>query len=519
MKSIKYIVLCMFFLASSCKQDDMEDLQLQEELSATKYTFEGPNNKRYEAGFGYTPATDQVYRPAFEDVRIKEDYNFSQAAVKASIEVIKTEEDIESYVRKTIKKSGSFLGVIKFSKTVSDLKKIIRTKSNRVNVIARVEYNDFRSSVVNPTGLDYNDRAKDLLDNNDFAGFFRRYGTSFVNKQVFGGEIYYVYSYESKLINEQTKSKYNRMVSGKLQRIFKLPRTYGFSKADEVILSNTKEILKSATNIGGFAPKFVRNVNEFNAEIRRSRNYLNSRKKQAAGLYQELLPYQYPGKNARLIKEFNNQKTCFRRVEEWSILRAEVANVQLTDPMSSFFPDRYQRAISYVENVLANARNCASTPALRTLQSIIDEYGLRARDNFRVKLGGEINPNVWADRGRVYTHGRVYGDGEVLELVNLGNGRVQFNFKPEGDSRYFGPRKGNESVYGGHGNDDRRTYFWLEHLDGDRFLVRNEYRNRYLRPPIYSYFENRINGYGLTTNHYWSVNAGQGEAIVRIVRQ
>lgn len=504
MKKSNYLLILIFFALFSCEVDDLDLETPEEALTSTKYTFQA-NGKKYYAGFGYTPSTDQVYRPAYDNLELKQDYNFPQAAVKASYKVIRSEEDIERYVREITKKSGSFLGVIKFSKTTRDIKRLIKIKKNRVNIIARVEYNDYRYSVKNKLRLEYSDRAKQLLDANNFTGFFARYGTSYIDKQVFGGEVYFVYSYESNQINESTKSKYNRIISGKVERLFNLPKKYGYSNADKTLLNNTRETLRSATNIGGFAPKFIRNVGDFNKEVRRSRNYLNSKKDKAAGVTQELLPYKYPGKSQRLIREFNNQRTCFERIEKWVALKADVLGVMQSDPLSSLFQSRYDSALSFLDTQINSSRGCGSTPSIPSVQQMINDYRLLSQEDLRVKLGGDYE-NSWVKRGRTYTGGTSQGSGEKLLMKNLGNGRVQFNFSPEGDWRYFGPRRDRDYVWGGHSSTDRDTYFYIEHVDGDRYIVRSEYRNKYLRPNIGS-------------GGYWQCNALRGEAFVRIVRQ
>ncbi len=515
MKKSNYLIILIFLALFSCEVDDLQIESPEDALTSTKYTFEA-NGKKYYAGFGYTPSTDQVYRPAYENLELKQDYNFPQAAVKASYKVVRSEEDIEKYVREITKKSGSFLGIIKFSKTTRDIKKLIKIKKNRVNIIARVEYNDYRYSVKNKLRLEYSDRAKQLLDANNFSGFFERFGTSYINKQVFGGEIYYVYSYESNEINETTKNKYNRIVSGKVERLFNLPKKYGYSNADKTLLNNTRETLRSATNIGGFAPKFIRNVGDFNKEIRRSRSYLNSRKDKAAGIVQELLPYQYPGKNQQLNREFNNQRTCFEKIDKWVALKAQVLGVKDSDPIRSFFPERYDSAINFLDKQIRSSKACGSTPNVPSVQKMISDYRLLPKEDIRVKLGGVDYPISWFKRGRTYGIGTYFGSADVLLMKNLGNGRVQFNFSPMGDGRYLGPRRGRDLVWGGHNGSDPDTYFYIEHVEGDRYILRSESRGSYLKPNISSTQSVTGNPYEINENGYWKCNASRGEAIVRI---
>ncbi|WP_430906658.1 hypothetical protein [Maribacter sp. 2-571] len=505
MKYYKLIIPVLLLLFFSCTKEDMEVTSETEKLSAVNYTVRGSDGVKYRAGFGFTPSIDRLHEPAYDNIELRESYNYGRAPVTVSYKVIRSDSDIESFVRDVIRVNAGFLGIFKYKKTIKDLRGKIRTKNNRVNIIARAAFNDYQYNVSNTDKLVYNDRAKQLLDNEQFSQFFNLYGASYVSKQVFGGEIYFLYSYESSAITKETKGKYNKLAADRIETLFNLESTYGFPQEEKSLLENTTEIFKSWTNIGDFAPAFIKSEAEFNTEVQRVRTHLNRNPDQAAGVYQFLEPYRYPGKNPRLSEAFRNEQRCFNNIDRWAKLRDDLLKAQDNDVLAQLFQGNYDNALTYVENNLNRSQQCQGTVSPLTLSSLKTRYGIRDSGTINIKLGGNSNFS-WVKRGSYYTIGTSFGTSERMQLVyDKITKTVRFNWAPIGDTRFFGPIRNQPQVYGGHSINDPDTYFILEHLQGDEYAVKSRPRGTYLRPPS-------------TAGGEWRCDARRGEAIVRIVK-
>ncbi len=508
MKKLMFVSVVLLGLLS-CTKDLVETPETEEALKAVKFT-EG--NVTYYVGQGFNPSKKYPEQPtAFEPWVTRGTTNFSDYTIAGDIEYteIATQQSLDKFIRQIATRESNFFGLFKVKKVLSDIEKKIKINEKTVHIVFRVKY-ALEKLWIPKSEIDYSPGAKKLLDKGDnFNSFFRKHGISYVKSVIMGGDAYYIYSYRSNSINSTNRSRYQRSLAQETGRLFNLDLAGNFRNSNEKV-SLEEVTYNISTDLGiGLSP--VKTVSQANRESVKISRFLQKRKNRIP-IYSEYVPYEYPeGRNtAELRKEFNRQRTCFARVEEWAQLKNQLDEHRSNDIWQSLYADRYDDAFEYLETILTNAEGCGSTPrTVPTVQDLISRYSLTPNSSYTVKIGGYAD-NSWAVRGNGSpgaTQGTSEGNAERMrmKIQDYSKGLVTFDWSPKGDGRYFGAIAGNSErlMYGGHGIQDPRVFFFLEHLQGDEYQLRSRSLGTYVRPPG-------------TNNAYWYNDAQAFEQVVRI---
>ena len=349
----------------------------------------------YYAGIGYSPTQDRLFAPAIDAFDMFQSNDIPQP-LKVEVEVIRTNEELERYVRKTVTRrtGGLFAKIFGFGrKSRRVIEDIIEISESNITVIARISVQSARYLVDGDPFL--NDRAQDLIDQGRLGDFIRRHGPGYVDSQVIGGDVYYVYNYDLNKVSIEKKTNFERNIEDNIKYFFGLPGGRVLSNNDKRDITNAVERYTVESNIIGFTPNLINSRSQINGEIQRIQNYLAQNPTNAAAMEMSVASYANIASYAGFTTEYNNAIKCYQDWEGWSELQAEMVFVFENTTVSST-RQQAQNALNNINAQLVKSRDCngSVTPNLNQYNGILNTYTAErrridinaARKNISVKL-------------------------------------------------------------------------------------------------------------------------------------
>ena len=348
------------------------------------------------AGYGYSPILDRPYRPAIDSYDIFE----STDVPSTEIDFVATDEveELVEFFQKgscfgfgfniegdfsctniptgrtsstlTNRSDSSGGGGLKFGigfrrwNVYSDS---VAFKSRTVSVVARVKLPKYRHLVDGDPFLDF--RAQDLIDNGQLDRFIRKYGPSYVDDRITGGELFYVFNYDFSELTEIERR--NSGTNAEIQ----IGGLFGFSYSKTLTSHEISILRRSLTShyvtcsVPGFTPQLLSNWenentarNELQANIDRLSTYLDNNKTKAATISMSLRSYADIYDIQPLRAEFDEQMTCYMHWEEWVALRARIAFVH-QNTTSGSMRSQAQSALNQIDQNITRSRDCNNSVA------------------------------------------------------------------------------------------------------------------------------------------------------------
>ena len=348
------------------------------------------------AGTGYSPTQDRLFAPAIDNFDVFESTAIPKP-LDVEVAVIRTNEELEEYVRKEITRrtGGLFAKIFGFgrnSKTVIENR--MNISESNISVVARISVQSARYLVDGAPFL--NTRAQQLVDQGRIGDFIRRHGPAYVDSQVVGGDVYYIYNYDLTNIRIERKTSYERNIEINVKNWFNIPTGVVLSNDDKREIENSIERYAVESNIIGFTPALINNAAQLNGEVQRIQNYLNQNPTNAASMEMTVASYANILQYAGFTTEYNKAIKCYQDWEGWSELKAKVDFIYANTTVSST-RSQAQTAVNYVNQQLENSRNCTNslTPNLNQYNALENTYNAErraieieaARTNITIKFG------------------------------------------------------------------------------------------------------------------------------------
>ena len=384
------MMACCF---TACQKDEVienepeNNLLAEQELSLDEIPEAGIDQSAliidgvpFFAGTGYSPTQDRLFAPAIDNFDMFESTDIP-VPLDVDVEIIRNNEELEKYVRKEIirRTGGLFAKIFGFgrsSKTVIENR--MNISESNISVVARISVQSARYLVDGAPFL--NSRAQQLVDQGRIGDFIRRHGPGYVDSQVVGGDVYYIYNYDLNSISIERKTTYERNILINIKNWFNIPTGVVLSNDDKREIQNSIERYAVESNIIGFTPALINSSSQLSGEVQRIQNYLNQNPTNAASMEMTVASYanilQYEG----FTTEYNKAIKCYQDWEGWSELKAKVDFIYANTTVSST-RSQAQTAVNYVNQQLENSRNCTNslTPNLNQYNALENTYNAERR--------------------------------------------------------------------------------------------------------------------------------------------
>ncbi|GAA0725790.1 hypothetical protein GCM10009430_31990 [Aquimarina litoralis] len=482
----------MFF---SCEQEQIEDTIIEsneeEQESTENFSQKGAfyyQGFKYYAGTGYDPLNDDYYPPAINGIK----NSLAKQAInktKVEVKIIENKEDYDAFTRQTTQRRASVFTIFNFRGKQRVLENKIGFDNNHVTAVVRINVQSFKYSVTKGSPK-FNRETNKLLVDGKFDRFFRKHGGSYIDSQTYGGDVYYIYKYNTTNYTKEQKSNYKRSLESSFRAMFNINGGGATNEQQQVINSNRLSI-KTFTNVKNFTPSnTITNVNAALREAQKVKQHINRRPQDAAGIGWRLKSYAglilrdteafKPSVRNRLVQEFDKAAKCFANRVGWRSLRYEIQKQKETDPTGNLFRN-YDAAINYANGKITAAQLCQTIGTAPAPAEIINKY---YTPSFNTRIRSDLPDSYWR-RTDSYIVG--YSKPEtfrVFDRADLGIGTIVVQM-PSGDNRYL--TYDNNGLTGKDSGLDGNNFFKLTKSSNDGYFINFRYE-----PSRYIYMEPRI---------------------------
>lgn len=311
--SYKHIILVIVVstLLFSCQEN--ENIAQSDTTFNSEHTIIVDGNPMY-SGYGYDPARDRAYRNAIDPWSTFESTDLGEA-LAVEVKVIETKEELERFVQSSYSVSSSFnLGIFSLGVSVAqDIEEKITVDANHVTVIARIKSRSHKYICDRYPFL--TSRAEQLAERKDTRRFAGNYGLMYVDTRVVGGEVYYIYNYDYRVVSQWNKSVFRSKVTANIGSLFGLNLGSGVTTQDKHLISSAEKSTSITSSVPGYAPRIITGLDQINREITALQTYLNRNPEKATTIemnvrpFHSFLHYDYPEFATRMEAAYNQYIT------------------------------------------------------------------------------------------------------------------------------------------------------------------------------------------------------------------
>ena len=224
----------------------------------------------------------------------------------------------------------------------------------------------------------------------------------YIDSQITGGDVYYVYTYKYSRTDTQYKSNFERNIKANIQTIFGLQADKVLSNQEKQEIARSVEKYTVTSNIIGYAPTLISRRGQLNGEIARVQNFLTNNPLSAATMEMNLRSYSNITDYQELRELYNKEAKCFRDWELWNEIRSVIKYLEKNPKRSIFANGYYTNELKKIEQQLINSMQCNNSLTPFTEETSIsfqykNHWDLYFPDEFKVwKLpNGIYMPPAW----------------------------------------------------------------------------------------------------------------------------
>ena len=415
MKSLFLSISMVCLLSIACQQEEAFNPQASERFDADTLLLPDHTALRdvdgsaliidgvpYYTGIGYSPTQDRLFAPAIDPYDMFQSTSLPKP-LEIDVQLVKTNEELENYMKRTVSRSsgGLLSKIFGFGgKSKRVIEQSIKVSENNLTVIARISVQRFRYVTDGDPFL--SSTAQGLVDAGRIGDFFKKYGPMYVESQILGGDVFYVYNYKINSIRYDKRTNFERNIAHNIRYLFGLDPTNTLSNQDKQLINNSVEKYMIESNIIGFTPNLINSRAQVNGEVSRIQNYISANPVNAAAVEMELRPYSNLYGFQGLTNAYNKEIKCYTDWEGWSQLKAKVEFVHRSTSNANL-RQRAANAIQQANQQIANSLNCNNsvTPNTNQHNNLLQEYQQELRS---LKISSSL-VNIGGDTQLFYTGG------------------------------------------------------------------------------------------------------------------
>ena len=359
-KQLKYLfTIFILFLVISCSEEPIELIEEGNQTGKLNELGLAKKNLPETAGFGYSPLQDQVFRTAFDQEYIIEQF-VSSSKPRVDFFSAETTNDFLKKTNVTFEVKAEF--------TIAELLTAggdfsgnftneIDIDSKHISTVARINSERFRYRVED--GAKLKDDAFELIQNRDFTTFFQRYGTMYTKEILRGGTSYHVYTLDLNKMKNKTISTIKGGLNAKIEKIFDASASGSTTTTIEKSISNQYIQAKVFSNLQGFAANIVQTPSDVNTNHNQMISFLNSNKREAFPLKIELAPYSDLIDDPQLREAFETELVRYQNLQGWTEIKNRLEFIATSTGINSLRSDS-QSLLNVVNSNISRAKNGTS---------------------------------------------------------------------------------------------------------------------------------------------------------------
>ena len=256
------------FLFSCQNEENVQDLPNTEDSLDQTEEFDGSKSVSiggtiYKAGYGYgydSRRNLRPFRPAIDEFSFYSTTDLN-AQTEVSVQIVNNYEELRDFIKKgdsvgtdiNLKEIGFSFGL----ERVQSIAKDMNFDSRYVNIVAKIKIPTQRWLADEDPFIDY--QALSLLENGQYGRFFGRYGPGFVSDVLYGGDVYYTYTYDTTNLSEIEKTSLRFALSIGVLEVFKLGIKTSLTTEEKRIIKKSYTTSSVTTNVPEFNPGFITN--------------------------------------------------------------------------------------------------------------------------------------------------------------------------------------------------------------------------------------------------------------------
>ena len=331
----------------------------------------GETNVSY-AGGGYEPLLDSSYSTALRAENVLISNHVGNDALDADLRVIINQSTLDDFVSRSRQYGVNLEVADKYKESfeqfgggpvlnASTKKKIMDrmvVEDSVVTAIARITVRHMRGDVGDRPSLTA--EAQSLLDQGDASAFFDAYGTTYVSTGIWGGEAYYLYSFDFAKTNNISQSERESSIRAYLGTLYEYEQTGNTPRQEASELENIIVSRSAVSTIPGYEPGYVETVEDFDQEKVRIQEYLLAHPQHAVPVDRSIRSYASLTGNEALQTEFDRRMECFGDYYQWQVMADNLAYANRFTTMTRLKSET-ELALETARQQIRNAVSCRET--------------------------------------------------------------------------------------------------------------------------------------------------------------
>ncbi len=360
-KHIIITIVGYLFFCSCSKEDEINRNTISSDNEEKTILI---NDTIYYTGFGYSILRDRPFRPAitnFSDEKI----NDFPVEKEISIHIVKNDEELEEFINNQInvQQSGEILDFSSFDRQVkAEINEKITFSRKTLLVIAKISISNAKYKMELDGVPILDDRAQELIDNNQYDRFVRKYGSMLVTSHIRGGSAYYLYSYDFSNLSEESRIEIEQNLTLYFDEIFTEVSQTILTTEEKQQITSTQDVYAVATTIPGYVPGLISQKEEFEEEVNKIDEYLISNPLQDSKVTLNYKSYASIINNTSLKEAFELEVSCYNNLEQWRIIHARILYVY-NNTSSEEMKTTAESALNEIDQHIVNARQCNNSVA------------------------------------------------------------------------------------------------------------------------------------------------------------
>ncbi|GAA0725783.1 hypothetical protein GCM10009430_31970 [Aquimarina litoralis] len=394
MKNLFLLFIVSAFIFS-CQQDEIEEQIVQEENQSKLY--DPVQGRKYWVGYGYDLITDIQREPALDisDEHVTRSFN-PRRGTTVDVNIISNKEDITKTLAKMDEvnfgvneipvTAGGVSGTFSFSVGIKKSLTEVITKSKK-HVFAVVRITRPIKEFTYTRGVPrLNDDALEGLDRYGPRFFVENYGSNYVQKNVYGADLVYIYRLDFSSVSENKVKDVIRNFQVGFAPYFSFGTSSSLSSSEIREIQNSITDVTILSNLNGFAPRIVKNEKQAEREMDRLEAYLKSpqgRKENPllatyTKSYEKVADFNF-GEKRRMKGAFVKAAKCHQKLQQWLSEEAKVSFVRKST-LTPSIAAQADNALRTIRVQIEKATNCeqgSRAPRFNEFKSIQLEPELR----------------------------------------------------------------------------------------------------------------------------------------------
>ena len=364
----------------SCQKDILvteNEIDTEENIRSVKGLLNDPQAPDF-LGHGYDPLKSMKYGPViFNDgENYKRNTDLGQDVSVTDIYIIDTHKKLKILTGKKVlvEENGIITNYNFESPLYKEIKSNTKIDESHFIIVAAIKSKLYRYELVGTQK--FTNEASNKL-NSSLLDFSDSYGLMYVKNVIIGGISCYYYQFEINNLMTSSTEDIKEAAKAEIGDIFCTNLTSSSNSTSDARYMEIKKYSGQKSSITGLCPQVVSSVDDFNSELSKFQNYINTPSNLPKLNSIEVIykPYSSMVSNCELKNKFTKRNTEINNYSKWSELYDEI-NYIYNSSIDRNLKNASSNALNQIETQLNNAINGTNSvaPSSTEYKSIFNQW-------------------------------------------------------------------------------------------------------------------------------------------------